>query len=77
MTWIMYGIPIPIERAEIVAVTGPKGMFRAAMIPNVQTTTMATGRVVMTPSIGLRDSNQKFATRSRSAAPSVSSNDDT
>ena len=44
------------------AVTGPNGIPNAAIRPKVQMTTIATDNVVMTPSIGRRDSNQKLIT---------------
>ncbi len=60
-----------MARAEMVAVTGPNGIPVSAIIPNVHKTTSATGRIVITPRNGLRDSMRKLRTSRRPAASNV------
>ncbi len=71
MMWIMYGMPMPMASAEIVAVTGPNGIPSPAMIPNDRRTTRTTGAVVITPSIGRPASMAKLTTSRINAAMSV------
>ncbi len=74
--WIMYGTPIPIASADTVAVTGPNARPNTGMRPNAHSMTSATGKIVIRPRNGLRDSTRKLMTSNDAAASTVMTSDD-